>query len=65
MVVYLHSTAEWSRWVTASSESVSWYMVVIVVVKALPRINLISAISGKPQLRRIVILHRDDGLFSS
>jgi hypothetical protein len=40
-------------------------MVVIVVVKALPRINLISAISGKPQLRRIVILHRDDGLFSS
>jgi hypothetical protein len=50
--------------VTALSESVSWYMVVMAVVKASPQINLTSAISRNPQLRRIVILHRDDGIFS-
>jgi hypothetical protein len=34
------------------------------VVKVLDTIEVISALTGKPQQRRVVILQRDDGYFT-
>jgi hypothetical protein len=34
------------------------------VVKTLEAINVVSAVTGKPQQRRVAILQRDDGRFT-